>query len=94
MNPDENLDEDEFYFKHAGEHPTMEEFRAAQHPSGYPLRLPIGLKKLRNDNDPKLIRSFTTILGSLMQGVVDYIQHLTQHSDSESWEPRKESKAG
>ena len=38
VNPDENLDEDEFYFEHAGEHPTMEEFRAAQNPSGYPLR--------------------------------------------------------
>ena len=57
---------------------SMEEFRAAQHPSGYPLRLPIGLKKLRNYNDPKLIKSFTTILGSLMQGtdgqVVDYLK--------------------
>ena len=78
VNPDENLDEDEFYFEHASEHPTMEEFRAAQNPSGYPLRLPIGLKKLKNYHDPELIKSFTTILGSLMQGtdgqVVDYLK--------------------
>ena len=75
VNPDENLDEDEFYFKHASGHQTMEEFRAAQNP---PLRLLIGLKKLKNYHDPKLIKSFTTILGSLMQGtdgqVVDYLK--------------------
>ena len=56
----------------------MEEFRAAQHPSGYPLRLLTGLKKLRNYNDPELMKSFATILGPLMQGtdgqVVDYLK--------------------
>ena len=78
VNPDENLDEDEFYFEHASQHPTMEEFRAAQNPSRYPLRLPIGLKKLKNHHDPELIKSFTTILGSLVEGtdgqVVNYLK--------------------
>ena len=78
VNPDENIEDDEFYFEHASEHPTIEEFRAAQNPSGYPLRLPIGLKKLKNHHDPELIKSFTNILGSLMPGtdghVVDYIK--------------------
>ena len=78
VNPDENIEGDEFYFEHASDHPTMEEFRAAQNPSGYLLRLPIGLKKLKNRHDPELIKSFTNILGSLMQGtdgqVVDYLK--------------------
>ena len=30
----------QFYSEHANAHPTMEEFRAAQNASGYPLRLP------------------------------------------------------
>ena len=104
MNPDENIEDDEFYFEHASAHPTMEERRAAQNPSGYPLRLPIGLKQLKNHHDPELIKSFTNILGSLMQGtdghVVDYrknrfsIHHFTQRPDSESREPHKESEAG
>ena len=60
VNPDKNIEEDEFYFEHASEHPTMEEFRAAHNPSGYPLRLPVGLKKLKNHHDPEVIKSFTT----------------------------------
>ena len=61
VNPDENIEDDEFYFEHASEHPTMEEFRAAQNPSGYPLK---------NQHDPELIKSFTNILGSLTQGTM------------------------
>ena len=30
VNPDENIEDDEFYFEHASAHPTMEEFRAAR----------------------------------------------------------------
>ena len=56
VNPDENIEDDEFYFEHASTHPTMEEFRAAQNPSRYPLRLPIGLKQLKNHHDPELIK--------------------------------------
>ena len=78
VNPGENIEGDEFYFERASAHPTMEEFRAAQNPSGYPLRLPIGLKQLKNHHDPELIKSFTNILGSLMQGtdghVADYLK--------------------
>ena len=78
MNPDENIEDDEFYFEHASAHPTTEEFRAAQNPLGYPLRLPIGLKRFKKNRDPELIKSFTNILGSLMQGtdgrVVDYLK--------------------
>ena len=48
VNPDENIEDEEFYFAHASEHPTMEEFRAAQDPSGYPLRLPIGLRQMNH----------------------------------------------
>ena len=51
VNPDENIEDEEFYFEHASAHPTMEEFRAAQDPSGYPLRLPIVLKKLKNHDE-------------------------------------------
>ena len=56
----------------------MEEFRAAQNPSGYPLQPPIGLKKLKNHHEPELIKSFTNILGSLKQGtdghIVDHLK--------------------
>ena len=34
VNPDENIEDEEFYFEHASTPPTMEEFRAAQDPSG------------------------------------------------------------
>ena len=44
VNPDANFDEEEFYFHHQHEKPTREERRAAQDKSGYPIRLPIGLK--------------------------------------------------
>ena len=36
VDPDVNLDEEEFYFHHRGEWPSMEEFRKAQPVSGYP----------------------------------------------------------
>ena len=70
VTPDENIEDDEFYFEHASEHPTMEGFRAAQNPSGYPLRLPIGLKKLKNHHNPELIiqqsvRSLCAFFGSM-----------------------------
>ena len=67
VDPGMNIKEHEFSFSHADEAPTMEEFREAQDPSGYPLRLPLGIKKLRCNDDPDLIKSFTDILGSLMQ---------------------------
>ena len=36
VDPNVNLDEEEFYFHHRGEWPTMEEFRKV---SGYPIKL-------------------------------------------------------
>ena len=46
VDPDVNLGEEEFYFPHRGECPTMDEYRQAQPGSGYPIKLPLGLKKL------------------------------------------------
>ena len=67
VNPDVNLEEEEFYFRHRGECPTMDEYRKAQPVSGYPIKLPLGLKKLRSHDNPEVIRAFADILGSLMQ---------------------------
>ena len=43
VDPDVNLGEEEFYFRHRGECAVQE----AQPESGYPIKLPLGLKKLR-----------------------------------------------
>ena len=37
VDPDVNLEEEEFYFRHRGECPTMDEYRKAQPVSGYPI---------------------------------------------------------
>ena len=67
VDPDVNLGEEEFYFPHRGECPTMDEYKQAQPGSGYPIKLPLGLKKLRSHDDPEIIRAYADILGSLMQ---------------------------
>ena len=86
VNPDTNFDEEEFHFHHQHKKPTREEFRAAQDKSGYPIRLPIGLKKLMHDDDPDLIKSFTDILGSLMQpSDRPYVDHHASHEFTSSW---------
>ena len=45
----------------------MDEYRKAQPVSGYPIKLPLVLKKLRSRDNPEVIRAFADILGSLMQ---------------------------
>ena len=67
VDPDVNLGEEEFYFPHRGECPTIDEYKQAQPGSGYPIKLPLGLKKLRSHDDPEIIRAYADILGSLMQ---------------------------
>ena len=50
-----------------------------------PISLPIGLKKLRHDDDPDLIKSFRDILGSLMQpSDRPYVDHLASHEFTSS----------
>ena len=77
VDPDVNLGEEEFYFPHRGECPTIDEYNQAQPGSGYPIKLPLGLKKLRSHDDPRIIRAYADILGSLMQPTdrppVDYL---------------------
>ena len=77
VDPDVNLGEEEFYFPHRGECPTIDKCKQAQSGSGYPIKLPLGLKKLRSQDDPKIIRAYADILGSLMQPTdrpsVDYL---------------------
>ena len=50
VDPDVNLGEEEFYFLHRGECPTVDEYKQAQPGSGYPIKLPLGL------NHPSLCR--------------------------------------
>ena len=77
VDPDVNLGEEAFYFPHRGECPTVDEHKQAQPGSGYSIKLPLGLKKLRSHDDPKIIRAYADILGSLMQPTdrppVDYL---------------------
>ena len=80
VNPDANFDEEEFYFRHQHGFSTREEYKAAQEKSRYPIRLLIGLKKLRRDDDTDLIKSFTDILGSLTQPTDrPSVDHLASH---------------
>ena len=76
VDPVVNLGEEEFYFPHRGECPTVDEYKQAQPGSGYPIKLPLGLEKLRSQ-DPKIIRAYADIPGSLMQPTdrpsVDYL---------------------
>ena len=78
VDPDVNLGEEEFYFPHRGECPTIDEYKQAQPGSGYPIKLPLGLKKLRSHDDPEIIRAYADIPGSLMQPTdrppVDYLK--------------------
>ena len=85
VDPDVNLGEEEFYFRHRGECPTMDEYRKAQPVSGYPIKLPLGLKKLRSHDDPEIIRAFADILGSLMQPTDrPSVDHLKTHEFTSS----------
>ena len=105
VDPDVNLEEEEFYFHHRGEWPSMEELRKAQPASGYPIKLPRGLKKLRTYDKPEVIQAFADILGSLMQPTdrspVDHLKaheftsiHDDQHAHHEPRKPHEEPKAG
>ena len=63
----------------------MEEFRKAQPVSGYPIKLPIGLKKLRAYDNPDVIQAFADILGSLMQPTDrSPVDHLKAHEFTSS----------
>ena len=85
VDPDVNLEEEEFYFRHRGECPTMDEYRKAQPGSGYPIKLPLGLKKLRSHDNPEVIRAFADILGSLMQPTDrPSVDHLKTHEFTSS----------
>ena len=85
VDPDVILGEEEFYFRHRGECPTMDEYRNAQPTSGYPIKLPLGLKKLRSHDDPETIRAFADILGSLMQPTDrPPVDHLKTHEYTSS----------
>ena len=66
VDPDAHVDE-VFYLRHRSNKPTMEEHRAAQPASGYPIRLPLGLKSLRTQDDPDVIKAYTDILGPLLR---------------------------
>ena len=53
--------------------------------SGYPIKLPLGLKKLRSQDDPEIIRAFADILGSLMQPTNrPPVDHLKTHEFTSS----------
>ena len=85
VDPDVNLEEEEFYFRHRGECPTMDEYRKAQPVSGYPIKLPLGLKKLRSPDNPEVIRAFADILGLLMQPTDrPSVDHLKMHEFTSS----------
>ena len=58
VDPDVNLGEEEFFFPHRGECPTIDEYKQAQPGSGYPVKLPLGLKKLRSHDGPEIIRAY------------------------------------
>ena len=63
----------------------MDEYRNAQPTSGYPIKLPLGLKKLRSHGDPETIRAFSDILGSLMQPTDrPPVDHLETHEYTSS----------
>ena len=64
VDADVNLGEEEFYFSHQGECHSIEEYKRAQPESGYPIKLPLGLKKLRSHDDLELIRAYADVLGS------------------------------
>ena len=85
VDPDINLGEAKFYFHHQGECPTMDEYRQAQPESGYPIKLPLGLKRLRSNDDPELIRAYADILGSLMKPTDrSPVDHLKTHEFTSS----------
>ena len=85
VDPDVNLEEEEFYFHHRGELPSMEEFRKAQPASGYPIKLPLGLKKPRTYDKPAVIQAFADILRSLMQPTDrSPVDHLRAHEFTSS----------
>ena len=63
----------------------MDEYRQAQPVSGYPIKLPLGLKKLRSHDDSEIIRAYADILGSLMQPTDrPPVDHLKTHEFTSS----------
>ena len=85
VDPDVILGEEEFYFRHRRECPTMDEYRRAQPASGYPIKLPLGLKKLKSHDGEEIIRAYADILGSLMQPTDrPPVDHLKTHEFTSS----------
>ena len=84
VDPDVNLEKEERYFPHRGECPTIGEYKQAQPGSGYPIKLPLGLKKLRSHDDPEIIRAYADILGSLMQPTDRPPDYLNMHEFTSS----------
>ena len=63
----------------------MDEYRKAQPLSGYPIKLPLGLKKLKSYDNPEVIQAFADILGSLMQSTDrSPVDHLKTHEFTSS----------
>ena len=63
----------------------MGEYRNAQPTSGYPIKLPLGLKKLRSHDDPETIRAFADTLGLLTQPTDrPPVDHLKTHEYTSS----------
>ena len=94
VDPNVNVEEEEFYFHHRGEWPTMEEFRKAQPVSEFPIKLPVGLKKLKAYDKPEVIQAFAGVLGSLMQPTDrSPVDHLKAHEFNirgiQSWTARR-----
>ena len=61
VDPNVNLEEEEFYFHHRGECPTME---VQEGTASITIKLRIGLKKLNAYDKPEVIQAFADILGS------------------------------
>ena len=78
VDPKANFPELEFFYESSDTHPTLEEFRRAQSKSGYPIMLPLGIKKLRYDTPDKVIKKYTDILVSIFTRTdgpeIDYLK--------------------
>ena len=78
VDPKANFPELEFYYESSDTNPTIEEFRAAQSKSGYPIMLPLGIKKLQYDTSKEVIKKYTDILGSIFTRTdgpeIDYLK--------------------
>ena len=74
VDPDAHVDEEVLYSRHRSNKPSMAEYRDAQPASGYPTRLPLGLKSLRTQDDPEVIKTYTDILQATEGPVMDKFQ--------------------